>query len=74
MAVTLGGKCPWCFSGDVVNSRFRFLEIILPLFLLRPVRCRCCLRRHYRPIFYHPARRRPAPIAEVPKEKEKMPA
>jgi hypothetical protein len=35
-----------------MRSRFRPLEYILPMFLLRPVRCEDCYRRRYIPLFY----------------------
>lgn len=42
--------CPWCYSDQVMKSRFRVSELILPLSFFRPVRCRACYRRCYIPI------------------------
>jgi len=50
--MTLRRTCPRCSSWDIFKSHFRFLEFILPLFLLRPVRCGDCYSRFYRPLFY----------------------
>jgi hypothetical protein len=50
--LTLGRTCPRCCSWDIFKSRFRTLEFILPLLLLRPVRCGDCYMRLYRPVFY----------------------
>lgn len=50
--LTFSRSCPRCSSWDIFKSRFRILDYILPLFLLRPVRCGNCYRRHYRPLFY----------------------
>jgi len=43
-------RCPDCGSQDGFRSRRRTLteRLILPLFLLRPVRCGECFRRDYR--------------------------
>ena len=43
--------CPRCFSSYIYKSRFWLVEYLLPLLLLRPVRCRDCGRRYYRLIF-----------------------
>ncbi len=45
--------CPRCYSRDLYLSRPRtlFEKHVLPLFLLRPVRCSHCMKRSYRPIF-----------------------
>ena len=43
--------CPRCFSWYIYKSRFWLLEYLLPLLLLRPVRCRDCEKRYYRLIF-----------------------
>ena len=43
--------CPRCLSWYIYKSRFCRLEYLLPLLLLRPVRCRDCDRRYYRLIF-----------------------
>ena len=52
VALTLLSLCPRCrLSGDVHKSRFRGLEVVLPLLLLRPVRCYNCGCRYYRPWF-----------------------
>jgi hypothetical protein len=44
--------CPWCYSDQVMKSRFRASELILPSFFFRPVRCSACYRRRYIPIFH----------------------
>jgi len=48
-------RCRDCGSEEGFRSRRRtFLErYLLPLFLLRPVRCAECFRRDYRWIFTH---------------------
>ena len=43
--------CPRCFSWYIYKSRFWLVEYLLPLLLLRPVRCRDCEHRYYRLIF-----------------------
>ena len=53
MLLTLSRHCPFCYSEEVFRSRFRGLEFLLPLFLLRPVRCNACFQRHYRFLFRH---------------------
>jgi hypothetical protein len=41
-------RCPHCFSKDQVNlSRFRGLDAVLTLLLLRPYRCRLCQTRFF---------------------------
>jgi len=56
--------CPRCYSLSLYLSRPRsFTEVhILPLLLLRPVRCSCCTKRLYRPVFM-PAKARPESAA-----------
>ena len=49
--------CPRCSSGDIYKSRFWHLEYLLPLLLLRPVRCGVCNARYYRLIFLSAFRR-----------------
>jgi len=49
--------CPRCSSWNIYKSRFRHLEYLLPLLLLRPVRCGDCSLRHYRMIFLSTLRR-----------------
>lgn len=46
-------RCRDCGGGDGVRSRRRTWteRIILPLFLMRPVRCAACFRRDYWSIF-----------------------
>lgn len=45
-------QCPYCGWSNVFLSRpKRFLDKLLVLILLRPVRCHECMRRFYRPIF-----------------------
>ncbi len=46
-------RCPDCGSGTGFRSRSRtFTErFLLPIFLLRPVRCTECFRRDYRMLF-----------------------
>jgi hypothetical protein len=44
--------CPHCNQADICISRPNSLwEEIAILLLLRPVRCRDCMRRFYRPLF-----------------------
>jgi hypothetical protein len=43
--------CPRCFSWYIYKSRFWYVEYLLLLLLLRPVRCRDCERRYYRLVF-----------------------
>jgi hypothetical protein len=44
--------CPYCHRSDVCISRPKsLLEEVAILALLRPVRCRDCIRRFYRPLF-----------------------
>jgi hypothetical protein len=52
-AVRIGlAECPYCQRSDVCISRPKsLLEEIAILALLRPVRCRDCFRRFYRPLF-----------------------
>jgi ribosomal protein S27AE len=50
--LTFDRHCPRCGSGKIYKSRFRNLEVLLPLSLLRPVRCGKCEFRYYRPIYY----------------------
>jgi hypothetical protein len=52
-AVRIGlADCPYCQRSDVCISRPKsLLEEIAILALLRPVRCRDCFRRFYRPLF-----------------------
>jgi hypothetical protein len=45
-------NCPRCASWKIYQSRFRSVERLLTLALLRPVRCGECDMRYYRPIFY----------------------
>lgn len=45
-------NCPRCASSKIYKSRFRHVEHLLPLALLRPVRCGKCDIRYYRPILY----------------------
>ncbi len=64
MAITLLRDCPKCYSREVFQSRYRGLERLLTLFLLRPVRCHNCLQRHYRPLFYRTPKPKPAPAQD----------
>lgn len=50
--LTLSRICPTCSSWDIFKSRFRTLDFILSLLLLRPVRCGDCYQRYYRPLIY----------------------
>jgi hypothetical protein len=50
--LTFDRKCPLCGFHKIYKSRFRNLEVLLPLTLLRPVRCGKCESRYYRPLFY----------------------
>src|ERR1700693_5020707 len=52
-AVRIGlADCPYCHRSDVCISRPKsLLEEVAILALLRPVRCRDCIRRFYRPLF-----------------------
>jgi hypothetical protein len=43
--------CPRCYSWYIYKSQFWLVEYLLPLLLLRPVRCRDCNARYYRLIF-----------------------
>jgi hypothetical protein len=46
-------QCRRCGSGEGYRSRSRnlFEKYVLPVFLLRPVRCGQCYRRSYRWVF-----------------------
>lgn len=47
-------SCPYCQSSDICFSRPQdSWEKMAILFLVRPVRCGRCVRRHYRPLFLH---------------------
>lgn len=59
--------CPTCLSWYVYKSRFWYLEYLLLLLLLRPVRCRDCERRYYRSIFL-PALKYDEPGQRVPSD------
>lgn len=52
--------CPRCYSRELYLSRPRtpFEKHLLPLLLLRPVRCSHCMKRSFRPVFIN-AKRRP---------------
>lgn len=54
--------CSRCYSRDLYVSRPRtmFEKHVLPLVLLRPVRCSHCMKRSYRPVFVQ-AKPRPEP-------------
>jgi hypothetical protein len=44
--------CPYCHRADIHISRAKsFGEELLILLLLRPVRCRDCMRRFFLPLF-----------------------
>ena len=61
-------RCPSCLSSEVHRSSRRgfFEAVMLPVFLVRPYRCWCCLRRHYGLVLPVP---RPArlPLSLVPR-------
>ena len=67
-AVRIGlADCPYCHRSDVCISRPKsLLEEIAILALLRPVRCRDCFRRFYRPLFVATPFR-PCAVVEVKK-------
>jgi hypothetical protein len=45
-------RCPHCDQSEIYVSRPQGLwEELLVLLLLRPVRCRSCLARFYRPLW-----------------------
>lgn len=45
-------NCPHCDQSEIYISRPESIwEELFVLILLRPVRCRCCLARFYRPIW-----------------------
>jgi hypothetical protein len=50
--LTFSRICPRCSSWEVFKSRFRTVDFILSMLLLRPVRCGDCYQRHYRPLFF----------------------
>jgi hypothetical protein len=58
--------CPDCGNNEGFRSRPRSVaeRFVLPLLLLRPVRCGNCFRRDYRPIFLHVRKR----LSEVPRD------
>jgi len=60
-------RCPDCGSTDGFRSRSRTLseKYILPIFMLRPVRCGDCFRRFYRPVTV-PVRERNHAAPKVP--------
>jgi predicted Zn-ribbon and HTH transcriptional regulator len=41
-------ECPYCRADELYKSRFRVRDLFCLLFLLRPVRCGRCGRRHHR--------------------------
>jgi hypothetical protein len=45
--------CRRCGSPDIRTSRFRAIDYVRVLLLLRPVRCRECGRRSVRLLFAH---------------------
>jgi hypothetical protein len=55
-------KCPACGHDEAYSSRPRgmFEKFMLPLFMLRPVRCERCYRRSYALRSVHLLERRPA--------------
>ena len=57
-------RCPYC-SGFVVydSSAKTFWEKLLPVVLLRLVRCDDCRRRHLRPLFLPALKRTVQPLA-----------
>jgi hypothetical protein len=67
-AVRIGlADCPYCHRSDVCISRPKsLLEEVAILALLRPVRCRDCIRRFYRPLFVATPLR-PCAVVEVKK-------
>jgi|HubBroStandDraft_3_1064219.scaffolds.fasta_scaffold252429_1 hypothetical protein len=67
-AVRIGlADCPYCHRSDVCISRPKsLLEEVAILALLRPVRCRDCFRRFYRPLFVATPLR-PCAVVEVKK-------
>jgi hypothetical protein len=56
-------RCPDCGSTDGFRSRPRTVseKYILPLFMLRPVRCGDCFLRFYRPVTMPVRERQHAP-------------
>ncbi len=52
MALTFREACPNCGSQEIYRSRYRGLEYVIRLFMVRPVRCGSCMKRHYRPAWY----------------------
>jgi hypothetical protein len=58
--------CPDCGNNVGFRSRPRSVaeRFVLPLLLLRPVRCGNCFRRDYRPIFLRVRER----LSEVPRD------
>jgi hypothetical protein len=67
-AVRIGlADCPYRHRSDVCISRPKsLLEEVAILALLRPVRCRDCIRRFYRPLFVATPLR-PCAVVEVKK-------
>jgi hypothetical protein len=55
--------CPYCHRADIHISRAKSLgEELVILLLLRPVRCRDCMRRFFLPLF---GRALPAPVKNM---------
>jgi len=69
MALTLHSACPSCGASDqIFRSRWRgaMEKALCLVFMVRPVRCDWCHRRHFRPVFLRAPRRRqsvPDPLA-----------
>jgi hypothetical protein len=69
-------NCPYCGSSKVFPSQSKTLwEAVPVVFLLRLVRCRDCMRRHYRPLLLptakHAAMEVRSPKKPVPVGSEK---
>jgi hypothetical protein len=62
-----GFHCSDCGSDNVLRSRPRTFgeRYLLPVFLLRPVRCAECFRREYRTIFMPVSARMPETLQRI---------
>lgn len=57
--------CPVCGGGELYESRYRPLERLLNLFLLRPVRCGACYQRLYKFLWVRALPRRKRDLRDV---------
>lgn len=62
---TIARNCPSCHGWKIYESRFRWFDQVLRLFLVRPVRCGECDRRFRRPWFMPGEKRTPSRNSSV---------